>query len=156
MIRSCLGAAWLQLSACTDATEPNPASRAELLAISPALTATTGTHAGNAVYQARKESGASAYDATNNTTYITYNGSRHGHLRPRLQQHGVGVELAEAGETLYPALTVPMIGTPTPDRVSFLQIVTTQALHGRLERLRAVLPLNPGAGSAAVHGGHPA
>ena len=32
---------------------------------------------------------------------------------------------------LYPDLRVPMTGTPTPDRVSFLQIVSTQASVGR-------------------------
>jgi hypothetical protein len=32
---------------------------------------------------------------------------------------------------LYPDLAVPMSGTPTPDRVSFLQIVMTQASSGK-------------------------
>jgi hypothetical protein len=57
-----------------DGTEPSQPSGAEIKAISAGLAAATGPIASNAVYQVRKESGASAYDATNNTTYITYNG----------------------------------------------------------------------------------
>ena len=67
-------AASLHLVACTDGAEPTPPTAGETGPISPALTATTSTVAGNATYQVRKESGASAYDASNNTTYITYNG----------------------------------------------------------------------------------
>jgi hypothetical protein len=68
-----LGTGCLQVSACTDAAEPDQPS-AEVGAISATLTATTSTIGGNAVYQVRKESGASAYDSTNDATYITYNG----------------------------------------------------------------------------------
>src|SRR6266511_4612770 len=70
----CLGAGCLHVSACMDAAEPNPVPAAENKASARGPKATTSTLGGNAVYQIRKESGASAYDSTNNTTYITYNG----------------------------------------------------------------------------------
>ena len=68
-----LVAALLQLGACTDPTEPRRAD-GETGSLSPAVRVTTGTVAGNASYQVRKESGASAHDPSTNTTYITYNG----------------------------------------------------------------------------------
>jgi hypothetical protein len=68
-----VGAECLLLGACIDIA--GPGREPEISALPLALTAITGKIGGNAVYQVRKESGASAYDATDNTTYITYNGA---------------------------------------------------------------------------------
>jgi hypothetical protein len=69
-----LGAGGFALDACRFAADPNQHPEHDGAAALQALAASTGGIAGNAVYQVRKESGASAYDATSNTTYITYNG----------------------------------------------------------------------------------
>ena len=58
-------------AACVDPTEPDPSQRTRPSA---AGAATVASIANNAVYQVRKESGASAYDPATNTTYVTYNG----------------------------------------------------------------------------------
>lgn len=69
-----LSAGCLQLVACLHGVEPNQPS-GETETVSPRLTAATlNTIGRNAVYQVRKESGAGVYDASNNTTFITYNG----------------------------------------------------------------------------------
>ena len=67
-----LSAVCLLIIACTEATEPGRGS--EPGRPSPAVTASASSVAGNASYQVRKESGASAYDPADNTTYVTYNG----------------------------------------------------------------------------------
>src|SRR5437868_3942021 len=67
-----LGAGSLPFGACTDGAGPDPEGVTK--AVSQSVTATASRIAGNAVYQVRKESGASAYDATSNTSFITYNG----------------------------------------------------------------------------------